>query len=123
VTVAVVRAGNLALRFLLELAMLGAFCAWGFANGSDPVGKTLLGLGAPVLAAVLWGTFLSPRAAVRLPTAARVALELLLFGAAVAALTDAGRPGLAVALGVLVLVNEVLIWVLGQRTAPAGGQA
>ena len=120
---AVVRAGNLALRFLLELAMLGAFCAWGFAAGSDPVGRTLLGLGAPVLAAVLWGTFLSPRAAVRLPTAARVALELLLFGAAVAALTDAGRPGLAVALGVLVLVNEVLIWVLGQRTAPAGGQA
>ena len=117
-----VRAGNLALRFMLELAMLWSLCAWGFATGPNPIGKIGLGLGVPVLAAVLWGTFLSPRAAVRLPGPVRFLSELALFGAAVAALVDAGEPGFAILFGALVVVNEVLITILGQRTVAARGK-
>ena len=113
------RVGNLALRFLLELAMLAALCAWGFAVGPNPVARIGLGLGAPVLAAVLWGTFLSPRAAVALPRPARLALELLLFAAATAALAAAGQRALAAWFALLVVVNEVLIAAFGQRTDPA----
>jgi hypothetical protein len=115
-----VRAGNLALRFLLELCMLGALLTWGFATGTSPVARLGLGLGLPVLAAVVWGTFLSPHAAVALPKPLRVLLELLLFGAAVAALAQVGYRTLAIAFGVLVLVNEIMITALGQRTVPVG---
>ena len=116
---AALRAGNLGLRFLLELAMLAALCAWGFVVGPNPVARVGLGLGAPVLAAVLWGTFLSPRAAVVLPGPARVAMELVLFAAATLALVAAGRPGLAVAFALLVVLNEVLVAAFGQRSDPA----
>ena len=110
---------NLALRFLLELTMLWAFVAWGFATGPNPVAKLGLGLGTPVLAAIVWGAFLSPKAAVTLPKPMRVVLELLLFGAAAAAFAAAGQPVVAIAFAALVLLNEALITVFDQRT-PAG---
>jgi hypothetical protein len=51
--------------------------------------------------------------------ALRFLLELALFGAAAAALAAAGRAGLAVAFGLLVLVNEVLVTALDQRVGGA----
>ena len=44
------RGANLALRFLLELAMLAALATWGFTVGNGWPLKLLLGLGAPVSA-------------------------------------------------------------------------
>src|SRR5689334_23481657 len=55
-------AANLGLRFLLELCMLAALGYWGFQAGDGPVLKIVLGLGAPLLAAVVWGLFIAPRA-------------------------------------------------------------
>ena len=62
-----------------------------------------------MLAAVVWGTFLAPRAAVPTPGLLRLVLELGVFGSAAAALYAAGRPVLAWALGVLYVINRVLI--------------
>jgi hypothetical protein len=106
-----VKTANLALRFLLELCALGY---WGFKTGGSLITKLALGIGAPLLAAVVWGAFLSPRAAVPTPGLLRLVLELGVFGSATAALYAAGRPALAWALVVLYVINRVLMYVWGQ---------
>ncbi len=47
--------GNVGLRFLLELAVLVALGYWGFHTNSPPIFKVTLGIGAPLLALVVWG--------------------------------------------------------------------
>src|SRR5918997_3472095 len=91
---------NLALRFLLELCALAALGYWGFKKGTSLIVKIGLGLGAPLLAAVLWGTFVAPRAPIPPPGLLRLILELVVFGSA-AALYAAGRPTLAWALALV----------------------
>ena len=93
----------LVVRFLLELGLLGALTVWGFTVGGG-LGAWLLGLGAPVLAAVVWGWFVAPKARRPVPVAARVAIELALFGAAAVALAATGRAALAVAFFALAAV-------------------
>jgi hypothetical protein len=107
------RFANLALRFALELAGLAAFGYWGFVVPGDLRLKLLLGLGGPVLAAVLWGLLASPKAAVPLPAGAKLAFELLWFGAAATALAQAGRIWPAVGLATLYVVNRILLAVSG----------
>ena len=77
---------NLALRFLLELCALAALGYWGFKTRESPGAKIGLGIGAPLLAAIVWGTFLAPRASIPTPGFLRLVLELVVFGSAVAAL-------------------------------------
>jgi hypothetical protein len=108
------RYANLALRFGLELAGLAAFGYWGFVVGDGLRLKVLLGLGVPVVAAVLWGVFASPKAAVPLPEAAKLAFEIVWFGAAAAGLAYAGRPWFAVVFAALYVVNRILLYVWRQ---------
>ncbi len=64
------RAANAGATFFLELGALAALAAlgsWGFRAGSGPIVATGLGVGAPLLAALLWGAFVAPKAAVPLP--------------------------------------------------------
>jgi hypothetical protein len=105
---------NLALRFLLELAGLAAYCYWGFTVPTGLPTKLLVGLGLPVVAAVLWGVFASPKATVPLPDAAKLAFEVVWFGAAAVLLAAAGRLTLAIVFAVLVIVNRILLHVWPQ---------
>lgn len=52
---------NLAVRFLLELCVLAAYGYWGFHTGGSALLRWLLGLGIPVVVAVLWGGLGGPR--------------------------------------------------------------
>ncbi len=61
------KGANLALRFLLELCALVALGYWGFKTGGTLMAKIGLVIGAPLVVAVVWGTFVSPRAPVQLP--------------------------------------------------------
>lgn len=108
------KSANLALRFLLELCLLVALGYWGFRAGEGLLGNIVLGLGAPLLAAVVWGIFISPRARLPVSRPVRLVMELVLFGAAVVALAAAGQPGLAIAFALIVLINEVLLLVWKQ---------
>jgi hypothetical protein len=109
---ATIQALNLALRFLLELCMLAALGYWGWHTGGTPAARVALGLGAPLLAATMWGRWLAPKARRRLSGRPLLALELLLFALAVAALFAVGAPGPAVALGLIYAANKTLslIW-------------
>ena len=102
------RGVTLTVRFLCELAMLAALAYWGFTVG-DGATAWVLGIGAPLLAAVVWGAWVAPKARwpVSLPT--RVVIELVLFGAAVGALAVAGQPLVAVVLAVAALASSLLI--------------
>jgi hypothetical protein len=112
--VELIKGANLALRFLLELCALGALGYWGFWMGSGLMAKIALGIGAPLVAAVVWGTFVSPQAPVQLPGLLALIFQVLIFGSAAAALVATGHRTLALAFAVVVVVNAVLMYVWGQ---------
>ena len=104
-----VRAANLGLRFLLELASLAALAAWGFHSA----GSLVLGIGAPLAAAVVWWAFIAPKARFPVPLGVRVVLELAVFAAAIVALAVAGWQVLALVMAIAVAVSELLLYGLG----------
>ncbi|MDF2626238.1 MAG: hypothetical protein K0R39_69 [Symbiobacteriaceae bacterium] len=105
---------NLGVRFLLEICALVGLGYWGFRTGSGGAVRYLLGIGAPLLAAVLWGMFVAPKASVEVSEAVRFGLEVVIFGAAAVALWAAGRPGLAGAFAAVAIINRVLMVVWQQ---------
>ena len=90
-------------RFLLELALWSSFTVSLVRLVDGPLGW-VLGLLLTTVVTTLWAVLLSPRRPVRLPVAARVAIELGLFVAATVLLVASG---LVVAGTVLLLVELV----------------
>lgn len=86
---------NLALAFLPELCALAALGYWGFPTGSGVVTRIGPDVGAPLLAAVLWGLFASPRVPVSVPLV-EDGVQAAFFGSTAAALYASSRIGLAV---------------------------
>jgi hypothetical protein len=120
---AAIKAVNAAVRFLLELCALGALGYWGFRTGSAMAVKIALGIGMPVLAAVLWMIFGAPGAPRQLLGPWHLALEVLILGGAAVALYAAGQQVLAVAFAAVIVVNEILLYALGQAQIPREGGA
>jgi hypothetical protein len=110
------RAANLALKFLLELAAIAALAYWG-ASAADGVPAVVLAILAPALFIVLWARFAAPRSAHRLPLRPRMIFELGLFTLAAFALVAAGAPVLAAVFAVVVVVNALLLTVFDQWEA------
>jgi hypothetical protein len=109
-----IKGANLLLRFLLELCALGALGYWGFKTANVTVAKIALGVGAPLVAAVVWGIFVSPQAPVQLPGLLVLLLQVLVFGSAAAALAASGHRTLALVFVVIVVINAILMYVWGQ---------
>jgi hypothetical protein len=105
---------NLALAFLLELCMLAALGYWGYTLDQGLSIRLVAGLGVPILAAVVWGVFMAPRASIPLPSLPHFIVEVVIFGLAIAALYAADRPRLALAFGIVYIINLVLRYVWGQ---------
>jgi uncharacterized protein DUF2568 len=112
-----VRGANLVLRFLLELTALAAASYWGFATASG-VTQWILGLGAPLAVAIVWGLFVSPKAAIEVPRPVRFAIELLVWAAAAVALAAADQVVLGIAFAAVSLLSGTLNYVWA-RAAPA----
>ena len=98
---------NLALRFGLELMMLYGFGRWGWSRPDAGIGRYVLALAVPLVAATLWGVFAVPddpsrsgNAPIPTPGSLRLVLEIALFALAVGALylSNASRTALALAL-------------------------
>jgi hypothetical protein len=84
---------------------------------SDSPLQWLLGLGAPLALAIVWGAMVAPKARDRLRDPQRLVLECLLFALAVLALAAAGREALAVLFGALIVLNLALMIALHQRAS------
>ena len=107
------RAVNDGVRFILEICALAAICWWGWQPGRSSASRRLLAVGGVVLLSVVWGVFRSESdAIVEVPTAVRILIEVVAFGAATAALVAVGRTGLAVAFAVVAGINEILEYML-----------
>ncbi len=116
-----IQSGNLALRFLLELCALVAFGYWGFTTGGGTITKLALGIGVPLLVAVIWGAALSPRRSAPLSDRLAFILSLVVLGLSAVGVGAAGQVTLAVAFAVLTAVNATLIVVWKQwRSGPVG---
>ena len=106
--------GNDVLRFFLELAALGSLAYWGFSEFGG-VAQWLVGLGAPLVVAVVWGRFMSPKASHPTVDPVRVLIEFVVFGSGVAALFAADAPVFAVVVAVLAALHLTLTFALSQR--------
>lgn len=102
---------NLLIRFLLELCMLAAVGYWGFKTHSTWAMKIILGVGLPILIALLWGLFIAPRAIYPLTGISYLVVELILLGSGALALFTSGQPKLGWAYVVILVLNTVLITV------------
>jgi|SRR5436190_4629157 len=100
---------NAGIAFLLELAMLAAFGYWGFYGDRGVLPKWLLGIGLPVLVAILWGIFLAPRSAFRLRTIPGNFLSSILFLLAALAVFYTGHTVLAIIFATIAVLNRVII--------------
>jgi hypothetical protein len=112
--VELIKGANLAMRFLLELCALVASGYWGFRTGGGLIAKIGLGIGAPLVAAVVWAVFVSPHAPVQLPGLLVLILQVLIFGLAAAALVATGHRTLALVFVVIVAINATLMYVWDQ---------
>ena len=99
---------NLGVRFLLELCLLAALAYAGLQV------SVVLAVAAPLLAAAVWGIFVSPKARIPLPAATWIAVQVVLFGAAVVGLVLAGNALLGVLFGIAVAVNLALVLFWGR---------
>jgi hypothetical protein len=109
-----IKLANLAARFLLELCALAALAYWGYQAGQSTIMKIGLAAGAPLLAAVVWGMFIAPRASVQVPTWVWVILQVVVFGCAAAGLVASGQRTLAAIFVLAVAVNSALLYIWRQ---------
>ena len=109
------KAANLLVRFVLELAALAALIYSGFELGSTVLADVVLAVAMTAAFVAIWGRWIAPRASARLADAERLWVELALFGVVVAALAAAAHPIMAAVFAVLVLANELLLLAWDQR--------
>jgi hypothetical protein len=100
---------NASLTFFLELAMLIALGYWGFYGDKSVVIQWLLGIGLPLLAAVLWGIFLAPKATHRLGSTSGNLFSLILFLLAATVLFFTPYSVLAIIFALTAIANRVFI--------------
>jgi len=99
---------NDVVAFFVEILALVLLTWAGFSAGGAL--GWVLGLGLPLLAAVLWGLFAAPRARVSSPSLA-MATKLLVLGGGVAAGFVVLPVAWAVTIAVVVVLNLVLMYV------------
>ncbi len=103
-----VRGANMLLMFVLEMAVYVAAVWLAVSLPLNGVLRALIAIGLFVGLATVWALFGAPRAIRPANGWARVTLEVLWFGAGVAAFALAGQPGLGAALAILFVVNLAL---------------
>ncbi|WP_292831198.1 YrdB family protein [Microbacterium sp.] len=87
-----------AVTLLCELFAIGTLAVWGFTAWPFPW-NIVVGIGAPVIAILLWALFVSPRAVVVVHPFIRALVELLVYASATIVWWTSGSPwaGLAFA--------------------------
>lgn len=112
---AILRIINMTIRFVLELCMLAVLAYGGFQLEGGWLLRVAVGVGAPLLAATIWGLLIAPKAKRRLADPWRFMVELGLFGLAAVALMGVGRPFLGIILLVVYLINRLLVVLWGEE--------
>jgi hypothetical protein len=109
------KAANLGLRFLLELAALASVGWWGWHVGGSTPGRLALAVVLPVAVAIVWGLFIAPKARFHVSKPVWYGLQVVIFGAAALALASVWTPVAGVALALIVVANTTLLAFAGER--------
>jgi len=110
----VLKVASMALAFLLELCALAAIGYWGFQTGQTTLVRLVLGLGLPLLIAILWGIFLSPKASMPVPEPWRTIVRQSIFALAVVLLYLSGQTVLAGIFALALVINLISLTVWKQ---------
>ncbi|WP_348788600.1 YrdB family protein [Leifsonia sp. NPDC080035] len=95
------------LRFVLELFAVVSLGIWGFIAWPLPW-NIVIGIGAPVLAILLWALFRSPKAVLRVDPFVKAIVEIAVMGTAAFAWWDLGQPIVAVIFAVVATVSGII---------------
>ncbi|MET0298086.1 MAG: YrdB family protein [Microbacterium sp.] len=88
------------LAFVCELFAFGTLAFWGFAFWPFPW-NIVFGIGAPVVAILVWALFVSPRAVLAVHPFVRAVVELLVYAAATIAWWSMGFLWVGLVFGVV----------------------
>jgi hypothetical protein len=99
---------NEGLAFFMELAGLALLAWWGWSTGQNTALRILLAVGAPVVAATVWGLFAAPKATFAVPLAVVLLVKALFFGSAAAALYTLDRTQPALVFAAVAFANTAL---------------
>ena len=88
------------LAFLCELFAFGTLAVWGFTAWPFPW-NIAVGIGAPVIAILLWALFVSPRAVIPVHPFVRALVELLVYAAATIVWWTSGNAWIGLAYAVV----------------------
>ncbi|PJN89387.1 YrdB family protein [Bacillus sp. mrc49] len=99
--------------FLLELGAMAAFSYWGYHIKTGAAVSVILALATPVVIAVLWSMFLSPKASLPIFSfPIRTTLKLVVFIVASASLYASGQSTLAVIFLTVSLLIVAAVFIL-----------
>lgn len=104
----------LALRAVLETAIVVGLAYWGWQTGSGTIAKIGLAIGAPVVGFGFWG-LVDFRQAGRAAEPLRLVQELAISGLVALSVWSAGQPVLGLLLAVLSIVYHALVYATGGR--------
>ena len=99
---------NDVLRFFLELFAFATLGIWGFVAFPLPWPGVLVGIGAPLLAILVWALFVSPKAVYRIDAFGKAIVEIAVFSAAAIAWWMLGQPVVAVVFAVVAAVSGII---------------
>ena len=109
------RNANLALAFIVELAMLAAFALGALSLGLDPLLRWIVAIAVVAAVVTAWAIWAAPKAAGRLQGRALPAFKIGLFALATLALLAAGFAAWAITFAVTAALNLVLAWIWDQQ--------
>lgn len=98
---------NDVIRFVLELFAIVSLGIWGFVAWPLPW-NILVGIGAPVIAILLWALFRSPKAVLHVDAFVKAIVEIAVMGSAAFAWWNLGQPVVALVFAVVATVSGVL---------------
>ncbi len=108
----IIKLVNLAAAFFLETAMIISFGYFGYQYPQTMLMKYVLMIGFPLIATILWGFLAAPKSKYRLQKIPRTIFALTLFGAAIFLLNSTGKTLLAAVFAILVVINQLLLFIL-----------
>src|SRR6478736_4243890 len=94
------------LAFLCELFAIASLAIWGFASWPFPW-NIVAGIGAPLLAILVWALFVSPRAVFGVHPFVRALVELLVYASATMAWWSMGQPWIGLVYGIVAVTIGV----------------
>lgn len=105
---------NLGLRFFLELIALVSLGYWGFKINATIILKICFGIGLPLITAIIWGTFGSPRASRQISKPFQWVLLFTIYLLSAFALLSIGKKYIGIIYLVTAAVNSFLMYIWEQ---------